>query len=115
MAVPEISADKLINGGTTWFGVMLSFATIAILAPIIEELMFRGLMLGGMARHVSFGWANLIQAVVFALVHDDSPRFVFYLTMGLLAGALVKKTRSLLPAIALHALNNTVAFLLMHR
>lgn len=107
--------DKLINGGTTWFGVMLSFATIAILAPIIEELMFRGLMLGGMARHVSFGWANLSQAVVFALVHDDSPRFVFYLTMGLLAGALVKKTRSLLPAIALHALNNTVAFLLMHR
>lgn len=107
--------DKLINSGSGSIGMLVSFFVVALLVPIVEELLFRGLMLGGMARHISFGWSNFLQALCFALVHDDSPHFVVYLTLGLLAGALVGKTRSLAPAMALHILNNALAFVLMHR
>ena len=103
---------QLLDGGKMFFGAALTFTVMAVLVPIFEELVFRCLLLGGMARHISFGWANLIQALVFASVHGDPPRFLFYFTMGLLAGGLVRKTRSLVPAIALHAINNGVAFLL---
>jgi uncharacterized protein len=102
----------LLQGGKSAYGALLTFALIAVLVPIFEEVVFRGLLLGGMSRHISFGWANLIQALLFALIHNDLPRFFFYFTMGLLAGGLVRKTRSLTPAIALHAINNGAAFLL---
>lgn len=93
------------NAALGGFGAML---LIALLGPVFEELVFRGLLLGGLTRHISFRWANVLQALAFALAHDDAPRFAFYFTMGLLAGALVKSTRSLAPAIALHVLNNAL-------
>jgi uncharacterized protein len=104
--------DLLVQGGRSAYGPLLAFALMAVLVPIFEEVVFRGLLLAGMARHISFGWANLIQALLFAVVHNDFPRFFFYFTMGLLAGGLVRKTRSLTPAIALHAINNGAFFLI---
>lgn len=93
------------NAALGGFGAML---LIALLGPVFEELVFRGLLLGGLTRHISFRWANVLQALAFAVAHDDSPRFLFYFAMGLMAGWLVKSTRSLGPAIALHVLNNAI-------
>jgi membrane protease YdiL (CAAX protease family) len=42
-------------------------------------------------------------------MHADPPRFVFYFAMGLFGGWLVRRTGSIAPAIALHALNNAWA------
>ena len=84
-----------------------------MIGPLFEELTFRGLLLGGFARHLSFGWANGLQAFLFACMHGDPPRFLFYFAMGLLTGALVRRTNSLAPAIALHMLNNAVSMSLL--
>src|SRR5690606_33169411 len=78
----------MVNSGRTTLQVLLAFAAVALVGPLWEEIAFRGMLLGGLARHISFGWANVLQAVVFALVHDDPPRFLFYLALGLLAGWL---------------------------
>lgn len=102
--------DLLASTGRDTYGPFVALLVVALLVPIFEELVFRGLILGGLTRHISFGWANTLQAVLFALIHDDLPRFPFYLALGLLAGWLVKKTRALSPAIALHAANNALAF-----
>ncbi len=102
--------DALASGGRDTYGPLAALLVVALLVPIFEELVFRGLILGGLTRHISFGWANTLQAVLFASVHDDLPRFPFYLALGLLAGWLVKKTRALGPAIALHVANNALAF-----
>lgn len=101
--------DALASGGRETYGLALTFLLMALLVPIFEELIFRGLILGGMTRYISFGWANTLQAALFAAIHDDLPRFPFYFTLGLLTGWLVKKTRALGPAIALHAANNALA------
>ena len=105
--------DALASGGKQAYGPFATLMLVAVLAPIFEELTFRGLLLGGLTRHISFGWANTLQALLFAVAHGDPPRFVFYLAMGLLAGWLVKRTNALGPAIALHALNNALAFSLL--
>jgi len=105
------AVKRLLDGGASTYGPVLTFLLIAVLAPIVEEVVFRGMLLGGMARHISFGWANLLQALLFAIIHNDTPRFFFYFAMGLLAGFLVRRTRSLIPAIALHVINNGFFFL----
>jgi membrane protease YdiL (CAAX protease family) len=101
--------QSLMEGGRARFGLPMTVMLIALLVPVYEELVFRGMLLGGMTRHISFGWANIFQAILFALAHDDSPRFGVYLTLGLLCGWLVKKYRSLGPSIALHGANNAFA------
>ncbi|HJU40791.1 MAG TPA: CPBP family intramembrane glutamic endopeptidase, partial [Tahibacter sp.] len=76
--------------------------------PLVEELVFRGFLLGGLSRHVGFATANVVQASVFAAFHADPPRLPFYFTLGLLAGWLVRRSGGLAPALALHALNNAL-------
>jgi membrane protease YdiL (CAAX protease family) len=71
--------------------------------------MFRGFVLGGLSRHLSFGWANAWQALLFAALHFDASHFVFYLVLGLVAGWLVRRTGGLAASMALHAVNNAIA------
>jgi membrane protease YdiL (CAAX protease family) len=106
--------DSLVGGGLDNYGLWATMLLMAGLVPMFEETVFRGLLLGGLTRHISFGWANTAQAALFATIHDDLPRFPFYFAMGLLAGWLVKKTRALGPAMGLHMLNNGLAVLIRH-
>ena len=99
----------MAEGGAELGGPLLSLLILAMVGPVFEELAFRGLLLGGLSRHISFGWANTIQALIFAAIHNDSPRFLYYFAMGCFGGWLVRRTGSLGPAIALHVLNNAVA------
>ncbi|MDH5832840.1 type II CAAX endopeptidase family protein [Luteimonas kalidii] len=107
----EMVQQLVDSGDTPWKG---SFAllVIAALVPIWEEFAFRGMILGGIARHIGFGWANFLQALAFAACHMDWPRFPYYLVMGLMAGWLVRSTGSLAPAIAMHMAINALAFAL---
>lgn len=103
----------LVRNSKAHYGLLPTLILMAGAIPIFEELVFRGLLLGGLSRHISFGWSNTLQSLLFAVVHDDPPRFFFYWVMGLLAGWLVRRHRTLWPAIALHGLNNAVAMLLL--
>lgn len=104
-----MAVDALAVAGRDSYGPMTTLLVTALLVPVFEELIFRGLILGGLSRHISFGWANALQAALFAGIHDDPPRFLFYFALGLFAGWLVRRNRSLGPAIALHVANNTFA------
>lgn len=107
-------ARNLINSGQTPWAGAFSLMVIALLVPVWEEFAFRGMVMGGIARHIGFARANLLQALVFALCHNDWPRFPYYLVMGLLAGWLVRSTGKLAPAILMHMTINALAFFL-HR
>jgi membrane protease YdiL (CAAX protease family) len=104
--------DLINRHDTRWDGI-LALLSVALLVPIWEEFSFRGMVLGGMSRHIGFAWANFWQALLFALCHNDWPRFPYYLTMGLLAGWLVRRTGRLAPAILLHMIINATAFFLL--
>jgi len=103
------SVASLVTAAAHIGGTGLAMLMVAILVPFYEELVFRGFVLGGLARHLSFGWANTWQALLFALLHFDFPHFAFYFVLGLLAGWLVRRTRGLAASIGLHAANNAIA------
>jgi membrane protease YdiL (CAAX protease family) len=107
--VHDQSVTTLIAAADHVGGAGLAMLLIAVLVPFYEELLFRGLILGGLSRHLSFGWSNAWQAFLFALAHYDAKHFVFYFVLGLLGGWLVRRTRGLAAPIALHVANNVVA------
>jgi len=93
-----------------------------ICAPIQEEIIFRGLIQTVVARafagNVMLGgirssYAVLIVAVLFGLIHLEVAIFtaVAAFILGVLAGELRDKSRSLIPSFILHALFNMASFL----
>ncbi|WP_118178563.1 CPBP family intramembrane glutamic endopeptidase [Paraburkholderia phosphatilytica] len=105
---PVAWAVSLTHGAIAIGGVPLAVAVTCVFVPIIEELVFRGCLLGGLTRHISFGWANIVQAALFSAMHQDPRRYFYLFMMGLAAGWLAKKTKGLAMPMVLHALNNAV-------
>lgn len=98
----------LVHGAISLGGVPLALCVSSLLVPIMEELVFRGCLLGGLSRHLSFGWSNLLQAAVFAGMHNDRAHYFYLFAMGATAGWLAKKTKGLAMPMLLHAVNNAI-------
>ena len=91
----------------------LSFATAVVGAPLVEELIFRGLTLQYLKRTGAAFWTvNVIQAFLFALGHLNLIQGSYAFLMGLLSGWLVMKYRSLWSGILLHTILNFTGILL---
>ena len=92
---------------------LLTLLKSALLAPVLEELFFRGYLLHAMKR---FGEprAAAVSALCFALVHlGGTPcAWVMYAAMGLLLAALTMRTGSLLAPMLVHAVYNLMLVLL---
>ena len=92
---------------------LLTLLKSALLAPVLEELFFRGYLLHAMKR---FGEprAAAVSALCFALVHlGGTPcAWVMYAAMGLLLAALTLRTGSLLAPMLVHAVYNLTLMLL---
>ena len=84
----------------------IEFLAAVVIAPLTEEAVFRGLILGGLLRRYSAPTAILVSAVLFALWHRNPYQFVTAFYLGLLGGWIYVRTRSLWPCVILHALTN---------
>ncbi len=95
-------------------GHPLGYLVIGILAPITEELVFRGAILRRLLSMGCHTWVAIaVSAVLFGAVHGNWAQFTHAFLLGLLLGWLYAKTRSIIPALVIHWVNNTVAFLLI--
>ena len=100
------------------FSGLLVFAFLAVtVAPVLEELLFRGLVLRGLMLRMGFWPAALLSSVVFGLLHataaDSSGLLVVVAitVLGLGLCLLARRTGRLGPCIGVHALHNAVAVL----
>jgi membrane protease YdiL (CAAX protease family) len=84
-------------------------ATLAVcaVAPLLEEMLFRGIVLRGFLQRYSRWQAILGSALLFGAAHLNIYQFVVGLILGTVLGWLYERTRSLIPCIALHAAYNT--------
>jgi membrane protease YdiL (CAAX protease family) len=80
-----------------------------IAAPIIEELLFRGVLFRVLRRWVAFPWAMIISAVVFGAYHGNLVQFVYAGICGVLLAYLCEKYDSIIAPIVSHMVMNTVA------
>ncbi len=89
-------------------GQLSHVLTVVLVAPLIEEALFRGLLLRGLLRNYGPLWAVLITAVLFSLSHLLPVQFLGAFGFGLLLGWVYLRTRSLWPCIIAHAIANLV-------
>lgn len=88
-----------------------SILALVIVAPMTEELLFRGLFLRGFLCRYAPHKAILGSAMLFGLFHLNPWQFVHTTAIGILLGWWFFKTRSLIPCIFGHALNNSLLFI----
>ncbi len=84
---------------------------IVVAAPILEEVIFRGVMLDGLLKNYSPQRAIIFSAMLFGAIHLNPWQFVSAFVMGLFLGWVYYRTRSLGLAVLIHATNNLVALL----
>lgn len=110
----EGPARSLISKGSGLGGLLGLVLLLALAAPVVEELMFRGLLLGGLSRRLPTWAALVISSAVFAAVHFQPVQFVGLLVAGLTFGALALAFGRLGPALVAHICFNasTVLYLM---
>lgn len=92
-----------LDMGTQNFGLILY---AIILAPINEELLFRGVTFGYLKKAMPFWLANLIQALLFGIYHMNVMQAVYAFVIGLFLGYVCQKGGSIFYSILLHIIYN---------
>ena len=104
--------DELEKFGKIMTGP-LGVIAVGILAPISEEIGFRGVLMGGLIRMRCGAWpAIVISAIVFAFFHGTHIQLLGTMVFGIISGWLYWRTRSLIPSMVIHMVNNSTACIL---
>jgi membrane protease YdiL (CAAX protease family) len=106
--------DLLSTGLDTWYGVLLMIVGIGVLAPIGEELFFRGLLFDFFKKKTGLKWGIGLSSLAFGLAHFDSLAVVgSSMVMGIAMAIAVERTRSIWISIFMHIFTNSGAVLVM--
>jgi len=90
-------------------GVVLLVLMVALVAPVVEEIFFRGLVLRSIERRTGANWAIVVSAALFGAAHLEPLQFPALFVFGLVAAVLTTRTGRLGPAIWAHVAFNSVA------
>lgn len=82
---------------------------VAFIVPVYEELIFRGVILDSCERYIGFKWANIFQAFLFALIHQNLVYFPAFFAFAIIVGLFRKRSNGLLAGIIFHIINNLLA------
>ena len=107
MEFPEVSFDYFQTGQST----MLVLLYTCILAPITEELLFRGFLLKSLSV-VSTRFGVIVTALLFGLMHGNVQQGILGVLVGLFLGKIVIRHNSLTPSIMVHIALNTSSTLI---
>jgi membrane protease YdiL (CAAX protease family) len=88
--------------------VIAVLATVVV-APVAEELFFRGVAFSAWSREYGVGRALLLSALLFAIIHASLVAFLPIFTLGLILALLYRRTGSLPASMALHATFNAIS------
>jgi len=89
--------------------IMISILVIVIIAPIFEEIVFRGIILNDFKKAVSVKSAIIIQALLFGVFHMNLLQGVYTFILGIVLGLVYVKYRSIWVPIILHGAFNLTA------
>ncbi len=87
---------------------LLPFLSVALAAPVVEEVIFRGLIQSRLA-HALPGWpAVVLSALLFALCHGQPVWMGYAFVLGMVLGIMAWRTGSILPSILTHIVFNAI-------
>ena len=110
LGLPDLMQDTFFAMSRNVFGII----SITIMAPLVEEFLFRGAIQGHLLRKGMNPWAALfIASAIFGIIHMNPIQIPFAFAIGLIFGWLYYRTGSLVPGIIGHFLNNSIACIQM--
>lgn len=89
---------------------IFTFLAVVIAAPVLEELLFRGIILKGFLKQYPPWKSILWSAFLFGLIHLNPWQFIAAMGAGTFIGWIYWRTGSLLPCIFIHLVNNAISF-----
>ncbi|MFN0029854.1 MAG: lysostaphin resistance A-like protein [Acidimicrobiales bacterium] len=111
----EKAAEQLIARGQGAAALVIMLLLWAVAAPVVEELLFRGLLQGGLARLLPGPAAVALTALIFAAGHFQLVQLPGLLVAGLVFGGLAHFHGRLGPAIVAHAFFNATTVVALAR
>jgi len=110
-------ADQVQDTGFNQLGqgyeYLLAFVTLVIIAPVAEEILFRGYLFGKLMKHMPIWVAILITSALFGLAHGAWNVGIDVFALSIVLCLLRLTSKSLWPAILLHMMKNGLAFYLL--
>lgn len=100
--------DKIFENDYGFIGAVMK---VAVVAPIVEELIFRGVIMHGFMRNYPKIIAIFVSALFFALFHLNPWQFPATFLLGLLLGWVMVITRNIFACIIGHSINNLLVLL----
>lgn len=99
------NASNAFYGSSIWLELLGS----AIITPILEELLHRGVVYGRLRRMMRMWPAVIVSALVFAALHFNIVQFTYAFLLGIVFALFVEKTGHIYPAILAHIVANGIA------
>lgn len=109
----QLASLEWLRSVPLWQYLLVAFSA-AILAPIAEEIYFRGYVFRAYFEQKGPLQAYLFSSLLFALVHLNLPAIIPIFGIGLFLAFLYHRTGSVLPGMIAHAVNNAVAFAILY-
>ncbi len=100
--------NRIFESDYGWLGALVK---VVVIAPIVEELIFRGIIMYGFMRNYPKFIAIFFSALLFALFHLNPWQFPATFILGLLLGWVMVRTKNIILSIIIHALNNLLVLL----
>lgn|GEM_PF-1374682 len=101
----------IITGSENIEAKVLLFLTVAVLAPLFEETLFRGMLYPALASHMSPWLAIPLTSFIFAACHFSAAELIPLTLLGMVMTYTYHRTRNLVPSMVLHSLWNGGSFL----
>lgn len=101
------------EGAAAVWELVLAFVALVVIAPFVEELLFRGFLFNELRKDWSFIVTALVTALLFGLAHMQLNVGLDTFVLALPLAYLIEKTRTLSAPILLHAAKNMVAFTIL--
>jgi uncharacterized protein len=112
VGMQEEMAKMLASIPRTPVNITAGFFAIAVAAPLVEELLFRGLLQNALGKYLPIWGAIILSSFLFSLVHLQPYAIPGLMSLGIAFGYLYHRTGSLRTNIMLHMANNAFALIL---
>ena len=94
--------------------LFFNFFLIIIVAPIIEEIVFRGLFYKTLKNFIPFVQASIISSLIFAIIHENILSLTILFLLSLYLTCIYERTNSILYPILTHSIFNFLNLLLIY-
>ena len=110
---PETMVEEYVESvsAMTTSKPVIDFLTVVLMAPLVEELLFRGVIYDALCLVVPAGFAVVFQAMLFGSTHSTLLWMLYSGLIGCILGYVRKRSSSLWPCIAMHSAFNGSSYL----